>query len=91
MISLSNHGFEFPFTQISFIGAISFTMSCKAVVKSVYAASIQLKLEKSGRSSFLYLSRSESLEYFLKSYKYGVVFPCFNGFCFPDTINKVMV
>ena len=35
MASLSNHGFEFPFTRISFIGAISLTICCAAVVKSM--------------------------------------------------------
>ena len=45
MISLSNHDFEFSFTLISFIGAISLTISCTAVVKSIYAASIQWKVK----------------------------------------------
>ena len=45
MISLSNHGFEFPVARISYIGAISLTMSRMAAVGLAYAASIQMKVE----------------------------------------------
>ena len=55
---LANYGFVFPFMQISFIGAISFMVSCRILERWLYAESAHENNKEFG--IFILVNRSSS-------------------------------